>query len=318
MPPPRVTTNASGTAAFASTTMRRSSKLWIAVSLDANDRVARLDAASLGRTARDHLRDRSRCERPHADVAELLRPVERVLHLDDLGIHREIEQPAAAFDRQGERRAQMLKQGELQLLETFDVAAVELDQPVARLNAGDGSRAAVAHGADLHRRVALADDHEEDGEDHRREQQVREGPREYDGRALAHTLGMERIRRGRPVIRGARAGDVGVAVELHVAAERQGAQFPARPVPIVEAEQLRPEADREHLHANPVDPGHQVVAELVDEHDGRDHREEGPDIVQLVDDQVHGGQSNGYDHTGARGRAGPRSLYLVGRSGHYQ
>ena len=158
---------------------------------DADDVIARLQAAPLCRAARDHLRDGGRRERPDADVAQLLRPVEGVQHLDDLRLHGELELCAAALDRKRDGLAQTLEEGELEFLEPLDAAAVELDQPVARLEPGDGGRAAVAHGADLHRRVSLADDDEEDGEDRCREQQVRERTRERDGRTFPHRFGVE-------------------------------------------------------------------------------------------------------------------------------
>src|SRR3546814_17557874 len=67
---------------------------------------------------------------------------------------------------------------------------------------------------------------------------------------------------------------VGIAEHLHVAAERNEAEFPACARPVVPAEDLRPEADGEHLDADVVPARDQVVAEFVDEHQGGEHGQE--------------------------------------------
>ena len=63
------------------------------------------------------------------------------------------------------------------------------------------------------------------------------------------------------------AGGVLVAEEFDVAAERDGGDLPAGAVAVVEAEQLRAEADgkRQDLDAAPA--GDEEMAELVEEHD---------------------------------------------------
>src|SRR3546814_14955773 len=67
---------------------------------------------------------------------------------------------------------------------------------------------------------------------------------------------------------------VGIAEHLHVAAERNEAEFPACARPVVPAEDLRPEADGEHLDADVVPARDQVVAEFVDEHQDGEHGQE--------------------------------------------
>ena len=74
--------------------------------------------------------------------------------------------------------------------------------------------------------------------------------------------------------RGLRAGGVGVAMELDVAAERDGGEPPARAVPVREADDLGPEPEREgvDLHAAPA--ADEEMAELVEEHHDGQHEEE--------------------------------------------
>ena len=71
------------------------------------------------------------------------------------------------------------------------------------------------------------------------------GPGDDDRGALGHGLGRET---DRPLLRAhprdgfriGHAGAVGVAVELHVAAERNGAELPAGAVAVVEADSSGP------------------------------------------------------------------------------
>src|SRR5215212_6692820 len=70
------------------------------------------------------------------------------------------------------------------------------------------------------------------------------------------------------------AGGVLIAEELHVAAERNGRNLPARAVAIVEADQFgaKPYRKDQNLYADPT--GDQEVPELVEkDHDGQDEKE---------------------------------------------
>ena len=71
-----------------------------------------------------------------------------------------------------------------------------------------------------------------------------------------------------------------VVDEFHIAAERDPGQPPARPVPVVEADDLRPETDRECLDRHAAPAGHEKMAELVEEHHDGEHEEEGEQIRQ--------------------------------------
>ena len=114
-------------------------------------------------------------------------------------------------------------------------------------------------------------------------------------------------------------GGVRVAQHLHVAAQRNRAELPARAVPVVAAEQLRPEADREHLDPHAVASRHPVVPELVHEHDDREDEQERDQI--LDDGREHGALRvlhAGRQRSPAAGRSSavtPARLGIVGENG---
>ena len=58
-----------------------------------------------------------------------------------------------------------------------------------------------------------------------------------------------------------------VAEELHEAAERNGGDFPARAVAVIEADDFRPEADGEHHDPHAAPARDQKMAELMKKHD---------------------------------------------------
>src|SRR3982750_3475273 len=70
-----------------------------------------------------------------------------------------------------------------------------------------------------------------------------------------------------------------VAEELHVAAERNRRDLPARAVAIVKAEQLGPKSDREGEHAHAAPSRDQKVPELVKENDDRQNEQERNDVA---------------------------------------
>src|SRR3546814_494408 len=145
--------------------------------------------------------------------------------------------------------------------------------------------------ADDGRRERLADDAEEAGQHHDGEDEIGDRPRRDDGGALAEPL----VREGDGALRFAHAlaalrrhaGGVGVAEHLHVAAERNQAELPAGAGLVVPAEELRPEADGEHLDPHTVPAGHQVVAQLVDKHQGREHGQEREPVAVESSREIH-------------------------------
>src|SRR3546814_5608568 len=65
---------------------------------------------------------------------------------------------------------------------------------------------------------------------------------------------------------------VGIAEELHEAAERNGADLPAGAILVVPAEQFRAETDRENLDPHTAAARHPVMSQFVDEHDDGDRK----------------------------------------------
>src|SRR5262249_56625923 len=64
-----------------------------------------------------------------------------------------------------------------------------------------------------------------------------------------------------------RARGIFGAEKLHVAAERNGRNLPARTIAVVKAGDLGTEANREHQHFNAAPARHQKMAKLVEEND---------------------------------------------------
>src|SRR6185437_15536832 len=74
------------------------------------------------------------------------------------------------------------------------------------------------------------------------------------------------------------ARGVGVAVKLHVAAERKRANPPARAARIHPGEQLGTESERESVDFDATPSADQIVAELVDRDDEAEDDDEGDDV----------------------------------------
>ena len=65
------------------------------------------------------------------------------------------------------------------------------------------------------------------------------------------------------------AGGIGVALEFHIAAERDPRQFPTRAMLVVPAGDFLAEADGEGLDAHAAPARHEEMPQLVDEDDDR-------------------------------------------------
>ena len=70
-----------------------------------------------------------------------------------------------------------------------------------------------------------------------------------------------------------------VAEELHIAAERDGRDLPARATAVVEAGDFGTEAERESQHPDAAQAGHQEMAKLMKKHDNCQDEEERHDIA---------------------------------------
>src|SRR5207244_12676255 len=72
---------------------------------------------------------------------------------------------------------------------------------------------------------------------------------------------------------------IGVTEPLDVAAERDCAEFPPGPGTVPPTEQFRAEADREDLDPHPVAARDQVMAELVNKDEDRQHQQENANVI---------------------------------------
>ena len=109
---------------------------------------------------------------------------------------------------------------------------------------------------------------QEGGEDHDREQEIGHRAGQDDEEALPHRPQLEgpvaQFRRDMVEVAGI-ARRAHVADELHIAAERQPGDLPARALAVGPAEQLAAEADREDLRRDAEQAGDEIMAELVEE-----------------------------------------------------
>lgn len=82
------------------------------------------------------------------------------------------------------------------------------------------------------------------------------------------------------------AGFVGVTEELHVTAQREQTDSPARAVLVVPAEQLFPKPDGKNIHLHTIPPGDDEMSKLVNEDDnGQDNekrKDRGPEYRKDV------------------------------------
>ena len=137
------------------------------------------------------------------------------------------------------------------------------------------------------------------GENRDRQQEIGDRPGRDDRRSFDDRLAEEAdLALGRPhffkLVAVRRARGVFIAVELHIAAERNGGDAPAGAMLVEAVPQLGAESHREGQNPHAAPPRDQEMAELVNEdHDGqnRDVRQrvcEGgkPEPVDLVEHQI--------------------------------
>ena len=162
--------------------------------------------------------------------------------------------------------------------------AIDRGHDVAGLEAGRVGGTARLDLVDARGRARLAEEREQAGEDHDRQQEIGDRTGRHDRRARSDLLVMETAR---ALFRGhvgerfgrRRRGLALVAEELDIAAERDRRNLPAGAVAVVETGEFRSEAERErqHLHAGPA--RNQEVAELMEENDDGQHEQEGNDVA---------------------------------------
>src|ERR1700716_946945 len=82
---------------------------------------------------------------------------------------------------------------------------------------------------------------------------------------------------GRDGVRVGNAGDILVAEEFDVTAERNGRDLPAGAGPVVEPDELGPESDRKDQHLDTAPARDQEMAELMHEDDDRQNEQKRQD-----------------------------------------
>src|SRR6185312_3958136 len=239
------------------------------------DRLERAVAAGL---------DVARLHRPaDAEHTEAVGVAEIVLDLAQLRRGGQRDRSAAAVDDDLERLAGADADDALHVGEAVDRLAVDRGDEVARLEAG-GLRGTVGlHRVDAGAGRLAAGGGEDDGEDGDGEDEVGDRAGGDDGGARADRLEHEGDlllllghQRGGVPIRD--TGRILVAEEFHKAAEGNGGEFPAGAVAVVEADDLRAEADGEGLHLHAAPAGNEEVPELVEEDDDGQDEQEGHDV----------------------------------------
>ena len=209
----------------------------------------------------------------------------------DRRLRRDLKGRAVPLDRDGERCAEAHLDERADLLEGMDRPAVDRQDPVTGLEAGLGGGAVGDDLAQFGRGELLAVRSEKRGEHDDGENEVGDRPGSGDQGTPPHGFVVEgdgRFGRGhRPLGAVGQAHDIAVAEHLHIAAERQSAELPARAAPVGQAEQLRPEPDGEDVDANAAPAGDEEMAELVDEHEHGDEQQEAHQEMRNVAHETH-------------------------------
>src|SRR5260221_9598598 len=239
---------------------------------------------------------------PDPAQADAMDIAEAVGHLGHLRRHSEGDIAAIAPHDDLHRRAGVETHRLLNILETFDLAAIDLGNRIARLDATLLGGTVGLHLPDIGRRERLADGGEEPGEKDDGEDKVSRRSSRDNGDALAQAFVMEGDRAIVLAHRGKRIGrqraGIGIAIHLDVAAERYRAQLPPRSGTVVPAEDLRTEADREDLDAHAVAAGDEVMPEFVHEDQHGEDDEKWDDIGQPARKNAHEVQSIALNSTG--------------------
>ncbi len=264
---------------------------------------AHKDAANVGKRPVDH---EPRFLRPHDDGAQRSglfrlnvtgrhRPADTehaqtmdiakiVFDLLELGCRLESDRRSTTVHLNRQRFASADADDALHVGETLDFLAIDRGYQIAGLKSGRLRRAGRLHRVDQCTRGLLADRHENGSKNGDRQHEVRDRPGSDDRRARAHRLKHEAViaigirhRRRSSLIR--YACRIVVAEELHITAERNCGNFPARPVAIIEAGDFGAKSDREYEHLDAAQAGHQEMTKLVKENDDRQYEQKWDDVT---------------------------------------
>ncbi len=198
------------------------------------------------------------------------------------GRHPEGDGLAAAIDFDVQGLAGVHPEDEEHVAPPRRRSAVDRDDPVAGPEAGLGPGRIRLDDAD-DRRLELVGRHARaDGEDHgvqkESEDEVHQRAREQHERALPALADRGRLPRCPLRDRGLVRPE---ADDADVAAERYGRNAVVRSAPLA-SEQALAEPDREDLDGEPEELGHGEVPELVNDHEHREHDDQGEDVGQNV------------------------------------
>jgi len=212
------------------------------------------------------------------DIAEI------VLELLELGYRLESDRRSAAVHINRQRFVSADADDALHVGETLDFLTIDRGYQITGLESGGLRRAGRLHRVDPCARGLLADRHENGSKNGDRQHEVgdRTGGdyRCTRGHRLKHetvfSIGARHRRRGSLIRHACR---IVVAEELHIAAERNCRNFPARSVPIIEAGDFGAKSDREYEHLDPAQAGHQEMPKLVKENDDRQYEQKWYDVA---------------------------------------
>src|SRR5690606_18956362 len=242
----------------------------------------------------------------NAETAEFMDVPEAISLLMDRGRDGLAEDLRVSTDLHLERDAGIQLDDPLYVLEPVDRRAVQPHDRTARPQITGLCRAGWNDHSDFRGCEGTAGRHEESRAQHDREQEICRRPGRYDRCALCQWLMMEGMRPvlGRHGVKSARrvARRTGVPEHPHIPAEGNGAEPPARAVPIVPAEQFGAETDRKYLDTYAAAPSHPEMSHLMHEHEhGQDDQER--------DDVAEQKRHNGHVSERRRSRQ-PRSVRL--------
>ena len=96
---------------------------------------------------------------------------------------------AAAVDLEHQRLAGAGADDPLHVGEAFDLAPIDRQHQIARLESGRRGGAFGLHRVDPRRCARLPEDHEQAGENHDRQHEIRHRPGDHDGRASVRPAG---------------------------------------------------------------------------------------------------------------------------------
>ena len=261
------------------------------LAVDLKQEIPLLEACVLGRAVRCEAPDDRPNQLIHAEfavthgVVVLVRSLAKLRR--DLGMEELVAAPVVHRHRLGP----VQELGILDVLVAVDMLAIQTDDLVARAQTRFGGGTVELDRHDR-RRIRLARDVENAGQQEDGKQQVGRRSAQDDGGAGIEWLGEEgALLLVRRECFSGRRGAAGVVVsqELHKAAERDRRDLPAGAVAVGPANQLRPETDRKHFRVDAETPTYPVVAELVHEDEKCQHENEVRQVGrEQTDDALHG------------------------------